>query len=377
MNAPLYLDANATTPADPAVVAAMLPYFTEDYGNPAARAHAYGWAADEAVGRAREQTGALLGLPPERIVFTSGATEALNMALKGLAGGRPGAHIVTTAIEHAAVLETCRALEREGAAVTYVPPEPDGAVRAEAVAEALRPETVLVAVMWANNETGVLQPVAEIAEVARRRRVRFLVDAAQAAGKVPVDAALADLLVCAAHKFHGPKGVGALAFGRPLRLRPLLDGGGQEGGLRGGTLNVPGIVGMGAAAERAAAALAAGEPARQAAARDRLEAALCACRPAARVNGAAAPRLPQTLSITFPGVPAAALMAAARTLAFSAGSACSSGAGRPSHVLRAMGLSDADALATIRLSFGRFTPEDALAEAARRLCRALDDLAAV
>ncbi len=361
MKLPVYLDYNATTPVDPVVLERMLPFFREHFGNPSSTGHAYGWAAEEAVTQAREQVAGLLGATPEEIVFTSGATEAINMAVKGVAEAyaRKGRHVVTVQTEHAAVLGACRALERRGFRVTYLPVAPDGRVAPDDVAAALTEETILVAVMWANNETGVLQPVEALGEVVRAHGALFLCDATQAVGKVPVTVEHVDLLACSAHKFYGPKGVGALYVrqGRPpVRLAPLLDGGSQEGGRRAGTLNVPGIVGMGAAAARAWELLPE-EAERLQGRRDRMEQALCAALPDVVVNGAEAPRLPQTSSLTFRGVRAANLIARLRTLALSTGSACSSADPRPSHVLKAMGRSDEEAAATLRFSLGRFTTD--------------------
>lgn len=362
MQRPIYLDYNATTPVDPRVLERMLPYFREQFGNASSKGHAFGWAAEEAVDQAREAVAALLGADPAEIVFTSGATEAINTALKGVveAYAAKGRHLVTVQTEHSAVLDTCRTLERQGCSVTYLPVGPDGRVDLDTLAAALTDETILVAVMWANNETGVLQPIPQIAALVRERGILFMTDATQAVGKVPVRVDHADLLACSAHKFYGPKGVGALYVRRRnprVRLVPLLNGGGQERALRGGTLNVPGIVGMGAAAEVARAEQPA-EAARLGILRDRLETRLTEAVPALRVNTGAAPRLPQTSSLTFPGLRAANLMAELRDLALSAGSACSSGSGRPSHVLKAMGLSDAEALATLRFSLGRFTTDE-------------------
>jgi len=355
---PVYLDYNATTPVDPQVLACMLPYFSERFGNPSSKGHRYGLEAEAAVEVAREQLAVLLGAEPENLIFTSGATEALNLAIKGVAQAlaHRGRHVVTVQTEHAAVLEACRALARRGWEVTYLPVDAEGRLDMAALEAALRPDTVLLCVMWANNETGVLHPIPAIAQLARDRGVPLLVDATQAVGKIPVQVTGIDLLACSAHKFYGPKGVGALYVRRKpeLRLQPLLDGGGQEQGLRSGTLNVPGIVGMGAAAVRAAEVMAE-EMSRLQALRDRLEQGLQGALSGVRVNGAGAPRLPQTSSITFEGVRADRLLAAARTLALSAGSACGSGRGKPSHVLRAMGRTDTEAQATIRISLGRFT----------------------
>ncbi|GIV60792.1 MAG: cysteine desulfurase IscS [Rhodothermaceae bacterium] len=378
MKLPVYLDHNATTPVDPVVLERMLPFFREHFGNPSSKGHAYGWAAEEAVTQAREQVAELLGAAPEEIVFTGGATESINTAVKGAAEvyGRRGRHVVTVQTEHPAVLGACRALERRGFRVTYLPVAPDGRVTPEAVAEALTDETILVAVMWANNETGVLHPVEEIGSVVRAHGALFLCDATQAVGKVPVSVEHVDLLACSAHKFYGPKGVGALFVRRgrrPVRLTPLLDGGSQEGGRRAGTLNVPGIVGMGAAAVRARELLPE-ETRRLQGLRDRMEAAFCAALPDVVVNGAEAPRLPQTASITFRGVRAADLIARLRTLALSTGSACASGSSRPSHVLKALGLSDEDAAATLRFSLGRFTTDEEVRYAVGQVVAAVQAL---
>lgn len=371
MKLPVYLDYNATTPVDERVLARMLPYFTEHYGNPSNTTHAFGWAASEAVAEAREAVAALLGATPEEILFTAGATESLNTAIKGVAevyAGR-GRHMVTVQTEHKAVLGACRALERRGFRVTRLPVDADGRLRPEVLEAALTDETILVAVMWANNETGVLHPIADLAAVARTRGALFLTDATQAVGKVPVSVEGVDLLACSGHKFYGPKGVGALYVRRGVRLAPLLDGGSQEDGRRAGTLNVPGIVGLGAAAAVAADGLAE-ERTRLQALRDRFEAALAGALSGLRINGQAAPRLPQTTSVTFPGLRAANLMAALRDLAVSAGSACATGARNPSHVLTAMGLAPAEAAATLRFSLGRFTTGAEVDFAARRVVEA-------
>lgn len=377
MRRPIYLDYNATTPVDPRVLERMLPYFTERFGNPASKGHTYGLEAEAAVEVAREQVAALLGTSPERLIFTSGATEALNLAIKGVAEAslHRGRHIVTVQTEHAAVLEACRALARRGWDVTYLPVDAQGRLDPDALEEALTLRTVLVAVMWANNETGVLHPIAEIAQRTQARDIPLLVDATQAVGKIPVTVEGIDLLACSAHKFYGPKGIGVLYVRRrpSLRLVPLLDGGGHEQGLRSGTLNVPAIVGMGLAAELAAQTLEE-ESHRLRRLRDRLERALQEALPDLRINGAQAPRLPQTSSVTIPGVRADRLLATVRTLALSAGSACGSGRGRPSHVLRAMGLSEADARCTIRISLGRFTTEADIDYALDQLTTAIRQL---
>jgi len=378
MKLPIYLDNNATTPVDERVLARMLPFFTEHYGNASSKGHPFGWAAEEAVEQAREAVAACLGAEVQEIVFTSGATEAINAALKGVAGAyaRKGRHLVTVQTEHKAMLDTCRALERQGFAVTYLPVESNGLLDLDTLDAALTDETILVAVMGANNETGVLQPLSEIAERVRARSILFMTDATQAVGKIPVSVSHADLLVCSGHKVYGPKGVGALYVRRRhprVRLLPLVDGGGQERGLRGGTLNVPGIVGMGKALEIAHAERTT-DAARLEALRDRFEAALLDYLPEVQVNGQTAPRLPQTANVAFRGVEAAKLVLALRDLAVSTGSACTSGSGKPSHVLKAMGLPDEDALASIRFSLGRFTTADEIDYAIEHVVAAVEKL---
>ena len=378
MARPVYLDNNASTPVDPKVIEAMLPYFSEHYGNASSGGHAYGWAADEAVKQAREQVAALIGADdPKEIVFTSGATEALSMAIRGIAEGfeSKDAHIITVATEHRAVIEPFQRLERIGYDVTYLPVAEDGRVDPAAVEDALRDNTVLAAIMWANNETGVLHPMPEIKRRLRDHRVALLVDATQAAGKVPVDIQDIDLLACSAHKFYGPKGTGILYQKRGLsrRMRPLIEGGGQQDERRGGTLNVPGIVGMGAAATIALETLES-ESARLQTLRDKLEADLKSALPNTSVNGASAPRLPQTSSVTFNGMKAERLMRNLRGLALSSGSACSSSNPKPSHVLMAMGLSDDAARATLRFSLGRFTTGEDVEAAIEQVTEAAEKL---
>ena len=387
MNVPVYLDYNATTPVDPRVVDAMLPYLREQYGNPSSKGHALGWAAEEACELARERVAALLGAEPSEITFTSCATESINHALKGLGPGYPERrHIITTRTEHNAVLASCRAMERDGYEVTYLPVGDDGVVHLEDVEAALRDDTLVVAIMWANNETGSVNPVREIGALAHGRGALFMTDATQAIGKIEVSVDEIDLLACSAHKFYGPKGVGALYVRRRnprIRMVPLLDGGGHEGGLRSGTLNVCGIVGMGVAAELAAEDVRTGAADELASLRDRLEKTLSSMMSASgdggpatpvRINGAGGPRMPQTTSIVFPGIRASDIMAAARDLAFSAGSACASGSGRPSHVLKAIGLSDQDAFSTLRISLGRFTTEEEIDFAGKQLLAAIESI---
>jgi cysteine desulfurase len=360
MSNPIYLDNNATTPVDERVLEAMLPFFTTEFGNPSSRTHAYGWAADEAVRRSREQLAELIGGEPERIVFTSGATEAINLAIKGLAvtHAKKGRHIVVTQTEHMAVLDVCRAMERDGYEVTYLPVDHDGVLDLNAIDAAIRDDTIMVGVIWANNETGVVQPINVIADIVRSKGCILFSDSTQAVGKIPVSVQDADLLTISAHKFHGPKGVGALYLGggRPIRLSALIDGGGQEGGRRGGTLNTPGIVGLGAAAEIASSEMT-GEGRRIADLRNRMESQILSCLDGASVNGSTASRLPHTSNLRFPGLSSAKLIPKLHDLAISAGSACSSGSGRPSHVLKALGLSNEEAGSAIRIGLGRFTTE--------------------
>ena len=381
-----YFDYNATTPVDADVLTAMLPYFSAQYGNPNS-VHSFGQSARGAVERARVAVAALIGARPSEIVFTSGGTEADNLAIFGAVGGvlaghftepagRRARHIVTTTIEHHAVLHSCQALERRGFAVTRVPVGRDGVVDPDNIRRALRPETVLVTVMHSNNELGTLQPVGEIGGVAAEAGVCFHSDAVQSAGKVALDVARmgVDLMSLSAHKFYGPKGIGALFVRKGVQLEPLLYGSRGEGGRRAGTENVSGIVGMGKAAELALTHLDE-QSARVAALRDHLEQGLLASISGARVSGAAAGRLPNTCNIMFPEVESESLVIALdlRGVACSAGAACLSGAVDPSHVLAAIGLSPADARGCIRLSLGRPTTDqdvalalDAIPEAVAR-----------
>ncbi len=354
----IYLDYNATTPVDPRVLERMLPFFDRHYGNASSKGHAFGWAAEEAVEIAREEIMELIRGRPGALTFTAGATESINTAIKGVARLRAakGRHIITANAEHSAVTEACRELERIGFNVTFLPVDKNGRIDPQEVFDAVTDETILLTVMWANNETGTVNPIEELGKEARSREVLFLTDATQAVGKIPVTTEHVDMLACSAHKFYGPKGVGVLWVRDGVKLPALIHGGGQESGLRSGTLNVPGIVGLGAAATEAAGTLAQ-ETDRLTALRDRIEKRLTGTLPA-RVNAGTGDRLPQTSSMTFSGVRAANLLAELRGLALSAGSACSSGTGKPSRVLKAIGLTDAEALSTIRFSLGRFTTED-------------------
>ena len=383
---PIYLDNQASTPLDPRVLEAMLPYFTEHFGNPHSESHVYGKNATAAIEGARAEVARLIGADPREIVFTSGATEANNLALKGAAHfarahppatGAPRDQIVVLATEHKCVLESAAALEREGFAVTYLPVEPSGLVSLDRLAAALDERTLLVSVMAAHNEIGVIQPLAELGALCRAKGVLFHTDAAQGFGKIPLDVAAMqiDLMSISGHKIYGPKGIGALYIRRRPRVRllPLIDGGGQERGLRSGTLPTPLCVGLGRAAAIAAAEMA-DESKRLAMLRDRLQTNLMRRVAGLRINGDTGHRLPGNLNLSFSGLTAPELIEACPSIAISTGSACTSATVEPSYVLRALGLSDDVANASIRLGLGRFTTAaevdfavDALAAAATRL----------
>jgi cysteine desulfurase len=385
---PIYLDNQASTPVDPRVLEAMLPYFTEHFGNPHSESHIYGKNAMATIDRARQQVAALIGADAREIVFTSGATEANNLALKGAAhfareyptGSGPARdRIVVLTTEHKCVLESAAALEREGFALTHVPVEPDGLVSLDRLADALDERTLLVSVMAAHNEIGVVQPLAEIGALCRGRGVLLHTDAAQAFGKIGLDveAMKIDLMSISGHKIYGPKGVGALYIRRRPRVRlvPLIDGGGQERGVRSGTLPTPLCVGLGQAADIARGAMPE-EGARIGALRDRLQATLLRRFDRLQVNGDRAHRLPGNLNLSFPGLTAPELIEACPSIAMSTGSACTSASVEPSYVLRALGMPDDLANASIRLGIGRFTTPDeidfaadAIAAAAERLYR--------
>jgi cysteine desulfurase len=353
---PIYMDNHATTRTDPRVVDAMLPFFSEHYGN-AASVHGFGQRALAAVDEARGQIASLLGAEPREVVFTSGATESNNLALKGAAAmyRRQGNHIVTTQIEHRAVLDPCRRLEREGFRVTYLPVDAFGQVTPQQIADALTPETILVSVMLANNEVGTLQPIAKIGALCRERRVLLHSDATQAVGKIPVDVESlnVDLLSLSAHKMYGPKGVGALYVRRRVRLEPILDGGGHERGMRSGTLAVPGIVGFGAACDLCIREMSA-EADRCGRLRDHLLAGLLEGLDGCSLNGHPERRLPGNLNLSFAHVQGDALLMALKNVAVSSGSACTSASVEPSYVLRAMGVADELAHSSIRFGLGRF-----------------------
>ncbi|PMD98248.1 IscS subfamily cysteine desulfurase [Siphonobacter sp. BAB-5405] len=362
MNRPIYLDYNATTPVDSRVLQTMLPWFTEQFGNAASRTHLYGWEAAEAVEIARRQVARILGATEKEIVFTSGATESNNLALTGVFEASSKKHFITVQTEHKAILDVCTHLEKLGGEVTYLAPDTDGLITAQQVSDALRPDTALVSVMWANNETGVIQSIRELARICNERGVLFHSDATQAVGKLPVSVEGIDLLSLSAHKLYGPKGIGALYVRKGTPLSIQMHGGGHERGRRSGTLNVPGIVGLGKAAELAQQTLTQ-EAERLAALRDQLETQLLQQIPGTRVNGSQTSRLPQVSNLAFEAVDGEALLINLTRIAVSNGSACTSASVLPSHVLKAMGLSDDLAHASVRFSLGRYTTEEDIAEA--------------
>jgi cysteine desulfurase len=378
MTRPIYLDYHATTPVDPRVLDAMLPYFTERFGNPASRQHAYGWEAQEAVDAARAQVAALIGATAGEIVFTSGATESNNLAIKGAACSlrEKGDHLVTVATEHKSVLDSFRRLQSEGWRVTFLGVDREGFISLDELRSALTDKTVLVSVMAANNEIGTIQPLAEIGAITSERGVLFHSDAAQAAGKVPLDvrAMNLDLLSLTGHKYYGPKGAGALFIRRRkprIELACQIDGGGHEHGLRSGTLNVPGLVGLGAAAELCRTGLAA-ESARLGALRDRLLDALQRDLGGVHVNGPLPERrLTHNLHVSLDGIDGESLLMALGDLAVSTASACSSGSQKPSHVLEAIGQ---HASASIRFGLGRTTTETEIDAAAARVIKVVRSL---
>lgn len=364
MQLPVYLDNNATTPVDPRVLDAMLPYFTQQFGNAASRTHTYGWAASEAVEEARQQLATLINAHPKEIVFTSGATESINLALKGVyeAYSSKGNHIITVATEHKAVLDTCKHLEKLGAVVTYLPVNNDGLINIDELERNIKSSTILIAVMYANNEIGVIQPVKKIAAIARRHNILFFCDAAQATGKIPVDVIEDDisLLSFSAHKMYGPKGIGALYVRRKdprARVIAQMDGGGHENNMRSGTLNVPAIVGFGKACEISAMEMN-NEAERLFKLRNRFENTLTQ-QGNIFVNGSVQHRLPHVTNLYFEGISANRLLTSfSKDIAASSGSACTSALVEPSYVLKALGMSDERANNSLRFGLGRFTDDE-------------------
>ncbi|MFN3325237.1 MAG: IscS subfamily cysteine desulfurase [Bryobacteraceae bacterium] len=364
MKMPIYMDYHATTPVDPRVLEAMMPYFTEQFGNAASRNHAFGWQAEEAVEKARKQIAELIGANSKEIIFTSGATESNNLALKGVAEmyAERGNHIITAATEHKAVLDTCKRLEKNGYRVTYLPVKTDGLVDLDQLRDAITDKTILISIMYANNEIGVLQPVAEIGRIARERGVLFHTDAVQAIGKVPVHVIKdnVDLLSLSGHKLYGPKGVGALYVRRKnprVQLTAQIDGGGHERGMRSGTLNVPGIVGLGAACAISQQDMPE-ESKRLRYLRDKLLNKLTSELDEVFVNGTMESRLPHNLNISFAYVEGESLLMGINDIAVSSGSACTSATLEPSYVLKALGAGDDLAHSSIRFGIGRFNTEE-------------------
>ncbi|MFL6314154.1 MAG: IscS subfamily cysteine desulfurase [Terriglobales bacterium] len=379
MKFPLYLDNHATTPLDPRVLEAMLPFFTLRFGNAASNSHSFGWEAAAAVEKARRQIAASIGALPQEIVFTSGATESDNLALKGVAEGcrERGDHIITAVTEHKAVLDSCKHLEKIGCQVTYLPVGRDGLIDLDQLKDAFTDRTILVSIMAANNETGVLQPIEEIGRFCRDRGVLFHSDAVQALGKVPLDVNRAnlDLASLTAHKLYGPKGCGALYVRQNAasRLVPLIDGGGHENGLRSGTLNVPGIVGFGKTCEIAQQEMPE-ESCRVAGLRNRLRDCLLAGLDQVTINGSMEHRLPGNLNMSFLDVDGETLLTGLNDVALSSGSACSSGKTHASYVLKALGLSDEAAGSAIRFGIGRFNTEAEIDYVARRIIELVKSL---
>jgi cysteine desulfurase len=383
MNKPVYLDHHATTPVDPRVLEAMLPFFGPKFGNAASRSHSFGWEAEKAVELARQRVAELAGAAPREMVFTSGATESDNLALKGAveAYRARGSHIVTMATEHRAVLDTARRLERLGCRVTVLPPRRDGLLDLDQLRAAIRPDTVLVSVMHANNEIGVIQPVREIGAICREKGVPFHCDAAQAFGKVPIRVAEdhISLMSVSAHKMYGPKGAGALYVRRRnprIQLPAQMDGGGHEFGMRSGTLNVPAIVGFGEACAICAREMAA-EAARVAALRDRLKTQIEAGLDRVYVNGSTEHRLPGNLNMSFAGVEGESLLMSLPDVALSTGSACTSAAAEPSYVLKALGVGDDLSHSSLRFGLGRFNTEEEVDYVAWRVIEAVRKLRAL
>ncbi len=379
LKTPIYLDNNATTPLDPRALEAMLPYFTEKFGNAASRNHPFGWAAEEGVDYARQQVAKLIGASEKEIIFTSGATESDNLAIKGVYEmyKEKGNHIITLTTEHKAVLDACKHLEKLGANITYLDVESDGLVNLQKLEAAFTDQTILVAIMYANNEIGVIQPVKDISALAHKHGALFFTDAVQAVGKIPVNVIEdgIDLLALSAHKMYGPKGVGALYVRRKnprVKVTSQMDGGGHERGMRSGTLNVPGIVGLGKACEIAYQDMEE-EGKRLSKLRDKLEQGLTVLEES-YINGSVAHRLPHVANISFKYVEGEGLMMAMKDMAVSSGSACTSASLEPSYVLKSLGLSDDLAHSSIRFGLGRFTTEEEIDFAIENTIKAVNHL---
>jgi len=377
---PIYFDNHATTQVDPRVLDAMMPYFTNKFGNAASRNHSFGWAGEEAVENARAQVASLVGATPKEIIFTSGATESDNLMIKGVAEmyREKGNHIITQSIEHKAVLDTCKRLEKDGFEVTYLPVQRDGRVDPEEVRKAITAKTILITIMYANNEIGVINPIAEIGKIAKERGIFFAVDGVQAVGKIPVDVQKdnIDLLAISGHKIYGPKGVGALYVRRRnprVQLAAIIDGGGHERGMRSGTLNVPGIVGLGAACEIAQKEMPE-EAKRLRALRDKLKADLEAKLDEVFINGSMEHRLPNNLNMSFAYVEGESLLMGINDIAVSSGSACTSATLEPSYVLKALGVGEDLAHTSIRFGLGRFNTEEEVDYVAEKMVQVVTKL---
>ncbi len=379
LNLPIYLDNNATTPMDPRVLEAMMPYFTNQFGNAASRSHSFGWAAEEAVDYAREQIASLIGANAKEIIFTSGATESDNLGIKGVFEmyGEKGKHIVTLNTEHKAVLDACKHVEKMGGEVTCLSVQEDGLLDLAALEAAIRPDTILVCVMYANNEIGVIQPIKEIAAIAHKHGALFMTDGTQAVGKIPVNVIEdgIDLMAFSAHKMYGPKGVGALYVRRKnprVKVTAQMDGGGHERGMRSGTLNVPGIVGFGRACELCRLEMAE-DSKRIVALRNKLETELLKIEEA-YLNGSKEHRLPHVANISFKYVEGEGLMMGVKDLAVSSGSACTSASLEPSYVLKNLGLDDELAHSSLRFGLSRFTKEEEIDFAISHVKEAVEKL---
>ncbi|MDP2998438.1 MAG: IscS subfamily cysteine desulfurase [Bryobacterales bacterium] len=380
MKLPIYMDNHATTPMDPRVFQAMTPYFTEHFGNAASRNHSFGWRAEEAVEKARKQIADLIGATSKEIIFTSGATESDNLAIKGVAEmyAEKGNHIITVATEHKAVLDTCKHFEKRGCRVTYLPVLESGLIDPDMLREAITDKTILVSVMWANNEIGVIQPIAEIGRICHERGVLFHSDAVQAIGKVPVNVIQdnVDIMSITAHKLYGPKGVGALYVRRKnprVQLTAQMDGGGHERGMRSGTLNVAGIAGLGEACEIAGREMGQ-EAARLTRLRDKLAGRFTTELAEVHINGTMASRLPGNLNISFAYVEGESLLMGINDIAVSSGSACTSATLEPSYVLKALGAADEIAHSSIRFGLGRFNTEEEVDYAANKVIEVVNKL---
>ncbi|HTZ73188.1 MAG TPA: IscS subfamily cysteine desulfurase [Candidatus Aquilonibacter sp.] len=377
---PIYMDNHATTPVDPRVVEAMKPYFTEKFGNAASRNHEFGWVAEEGVENARAQVARLINATPKEIVFTSGATESTNLAIKGVAEmyREKGNHIITQVTEHKATLDTCKRLEKYGYEVTYLPVEKDGRINLDDLRRAITPKTILISIMYANNEIGVVQPIAEIGKIAKEKGIFFHVDGVQAIGKIPVDVQKdgIDLMSISAHKIYGPKGVGALYVRRKnprVQLAAIIDGGGHERGMRSGTLNVPGIVGLGKACELCQQEMAA-ESERLRGLRERLRESIMSRLDETFINGSMEHRLPHSLNISFAYVEGESLLMGINDVAVSSGSACTSATLEPSYVLKALGVGEDLAHTSIRFGLGRFNTQEEVDYVADRVVETVSRL---